>query len=293
MTLYSPFTYPQANPAVGYSRPPIPATFVACAFSPKTWNPYSAVAYDRTEYWSDTAGSLTEAQVWNLLYGGQLSGSMSQENVVYEFWNGLTGTPFTAYTTGTGAAVGSYAGAETTGKVGVVLCNTGTLATGRAGFGTNLTSLLPSGLVLSAASMLYLPALSTSAQEFSVFMGFFNSITTLLQDNGAYFEYTRTKGMNWRMNTAKASSRTEQDTGVAVVAGSWVLLKVVLNGATSIATFFINGVPVGTINTNIPNVPANTFGFGCGILKTVGTGQAYLGSDFVSLSYAIPTEVKG
>jgi hypothetical protein len=155
-----------------------------------------------------------------------------------------------------------------------------------------LTSLLPSGLVLSAASQLYLPALSTSAQAFSVFMGFFNSITTLLQGNGAYFEYSRTKGVNWRMNTAKASVRTEQDTGVAVVAGTWVLLRVVLNGATGVATFFINGVPVGTIDTNIPNTPANTFGFGCGILKTAGTAQAYLGSDFVSLSYAIPAEAK-
>jgi len=203
-----------------------------------------------------------------------------------EFLNGLIGTPFSASTSGSGASVASYAGAETAGRIGVLLMQTGTTASGLAGVGIGMHSLVPSGLVTTVHAMVYLPVLSTAAQEYSVFCGFFDSPTSLLQNNGAYFEYTRTKGVNWRATTAKAGVRTEIDTGVVVVAGSWILLRVELDGTAGTAKGYINDVFLGTINTNVPNTATNTFGFGTGILKTAGTTTAYLACDFVSFSFS-------
>lgn len=77
-TMYSPLVYPQAAPGVAYSQPPIPPTYIQQVFSPLNWNPYSPNSVDRTFYWSDSNGTLTEQQVLALVQGA--SGVAANQN---------------------------------------------------------------------------------------------------------------------------------------------------------------------------------------------------------------------
>jgi len=67
--MYSPLTYPETLVGGSYTRPALPSTFVSLAYSPNTWNPFSTNAQDRTEYWVDTAGTLTQDEAMTLCYG--------------------------------------------------------------------------------------------------------------------------------------------------------------------------------------------------------------------------------
>ncbi len=68
-TLYSALVYAQAPASGSYASPAIPSTFVAPAFTPPGWSPYSASAADRTIYWVDTAGTLTEQEALVACFG--------------------------------------------------------------------------------------------------------------------------------------------------------------------------------------------------------------------------------
>jgi hypothetical protein len=67
--LYSPLVYAETAIGGGYSQPALPSTFVSFGFSSPTWNPFSSNANDRTEYWVDTAGTLTFDEAYTLVYG--------------------------------------------------------------------------------------------------------------------------------------------------------------------------------------------------------------------------------
>ena len=100
---YSPLVYAQATEGQPYTRPAIPGTFINLFASTPTWDPYSANAVDRTEYWEDTAGTLDLDQVQLAIYG--LEGIRDQQiailtqnylatvdqNVVYTTTGGLLG----------------------------------------------------------------------------------------------------------------------------------------------------------------------------------------------------------
>ena len=70
-TMYSPLVYPQCPAGGNYARPALPSTFTGTgpAAISATWNPYSASAIDRTEYWADSAGTLTFAEMMQGAYG--------------------------------------------------------------------------------------------------------------------------------------------------------------------------------------------------------------------------------
>jgi len=80
MSTYTAFVWPQA---VGsYTTPAMPSTFTTLYATTETWNPFSANTADRTQYWEDTAGTLSSADVQLGLYG--LSGMQTNQKVVLE-----------------------------------------------------------------------------------------------------------------------------------------------------------------------------------------------------------------
>lgn len=76
-TMYSALVYPQCPAGGNYARPAIPATFAKLFLVSPTWNPFSATAADRTEYWEDTAGPLALDDVLLDAYG--LTGVQAQQ----------------------------------------------------------------------------------------------------------------------------------------------------------------------------------------------------------------------
>jgi hypothetical protein len=102
---------------------------------------------------------------------------------------------------------------------------------------------------------IYIETLSDGTENYTLRFGFGDSVTADFVD-GAYFEYTDVGGgtptPNWYKCTASNSTRTKTNTTVAAVAGAWTRLKVVVNAAGTSVEYFINGISVGVVTTNIP-----------------------------------------
>lgn len=111
--------------------------------------------------------------------------------------------------------------------------------------------------------------LSDAVDEFELYFGFGDTLTGD-QVDGAYFRYDRTTSINWLACTASNSVRTETDTGIVVVAGSYAKLKVVVDATAANAYFFVNGVLVATNAANIPTGAGRETGGIHLIRKTVG-----------------------
>jgi hypothetical protein len=109
--------------------------------------------------------------------------------------------------------------------------------------------------------------------------------------HGLYFRYTHTASSgNWEFKSANNSVRTTVDTGIAVVAGSWIKLGYIVNAAGTSAQAYINGVAVGTpITTNIPTASNRLSGLNIHIEKSAGTNARDLYVDYLKLQYVFTT----
>lgn len=105
---------------------------------------------------------------------------------------------------------------------------------------------------------LELAALSSPSSDFKVFAGLKDSINATLGTRGIGFHYDRANdGDNWRC-LAYAPTETDVDSGVAVTT-DWQTLKLVVNAAYNSVEFFIGGISVGTVSTNLPTDGTDTY----------------------------------
>ena len=163
-----------------------------------------------------------------------------------------------AYNCGIYRAAVNGAGAATinsvavAGRPGIVEPSTGTTAAGYAGYyARNTLALLFGTGERTYETDVSVPLLSTAIEEYILRMGFQDAMGADAVD-GVYFEYDRTVNVNWLRCSADNSARTKTDTGVAVAAGAWIRLKIVVAANGLSAEFFINNVSVGTNVANIP-----------------------------------------
>ena len=69
MPMYTKHVYPLISQGASHVRPPIPGTFAGVHEISVTWDIHSANEDDRAEYWEDSAGILTAAEVEEAVYG--------------------------------------------------------------------------------------------------------------------------------------------------------------------------------------------------------------------------------
>lgn len=185
---------------------------------------------------------------------------------------------WTVFTSGVLASADSFATNLDTTHWGAMRLDTGTTAAGIANISLDTdTILLGSGVTIFKAAV-YIPTLSTAAQEFNFRIGLGN-VNLGAFTNGIFFQYLRTSSVNWRCLTTKAGTSTTTTTTTAVAAGAWIRLMWVLNDATSVE-FFINEVSVGTNSTNIPT--ANV-GPNIQLTKTAGLTSRVVDTDYFYL----------
>jgi hypothetical protein len=159
-------------------------------------------------------------------------------------------------------------------RPGILMLNTGTTNVGTAAIITGSNSyshIMFSAGVYTIESDIYIPVLSTAAEQYTLRFGFGQSAIGDEID-GAYFEYTDIGGggstPNWYKCTANAAARTKTNTGVAAVAGAWTRLKIVVNATATSVEYFINEISVGVETTNIP--AARVTGCVLSIIKSAG-----------------------
>ena len=171
---------------------------------------------------------------------------------------------------------------------GIVAFGTGTTNTGRSGVAMSLTgSIVISGGRWHLSAVLRLPTLADATEDYDVLFGAVNSATTNAPGRGVWFAYRRAlDGANWRAKAGDGLGVQDADTTIAVVAGDWYRLDIVIENG--VATYFINGVQRAQISTAIPTTTAH--GFALMILKSAGTTARLLDSDYVGLRKELTNE---
>lgn len=97
------------------------------------------------------------------------------------------------------------------------------------------------------------PALPDATNNAQYNIGLGDLVSAADQNNGIYFVIDRALSTtNWICRTAKAGVRTSVVTTVPITAAAWVTLGFTVNDNNTLATFFINGVQVAQITTNLP-----------------------------------------
>lgn len=152
--------------------------------------------------------------------------------------------------TGASAIAGSATLTNATNQ-GIVVLTTGTDATGRSSIFKEVNQLLLGGGPILIEALINVGSLGAAADDYIIDLGFGDLAASGELTNGVYFSYERAVSTNWLMTTASAGSRTKTSSGVAVATG-WVKLGFRINPAASSVEYFINGVSVGTVVTNIP-----------------------------------------
>lgn len=188
--------------------------------------------------------------------------------------------------TGNSTQSGVYGMDNVERALGVSQTDTGTTATGRRTVATTLNTLTTGLGRLRCGFRLAIEQLSTGGDTFTQYLGFINNSGSGDHNAGAYFRYTHgVNGGRWEAVTASGGgspTRTAVDTGVAADT-LYSIFEVEIAEDTSSAKFYINGVLVATISTNLPptSTTANfTFGFGWKIEKSVGTTQCNVSVDW-------------
>jgi lysophospholipase L1-like esterase len=186
-----------------------------------------------------------------------------------------TGEFILTATNGTGSSVASST-INVNGRPGIISLATGSTAAGRVYVGTSTVVIELSAGESIFGSAAQIPTLSTSAERYSVQIGFFDTISGANQVDGIYFLYDEggvstgsAASANWQLVSCSNSVRTFITSTFAVDL-NWNNFKIILNSAGTRADFYINGQLAGSISTNLPLGNARSLGFGAQIVKSIG-----------------------
>lgn len=183
---------------------------------------------------------------------------------------------------GTVAAINSVA--ISFNHPGMVQLAKGTDTTGRAGIflSSNAVFFSTSGFTVYE-TVIYLPNLADGTDSYTLRVGFGDSVIAD-QTNGIYFQYSQANA-NWLIKTSDGGVQTSTITATPVVA-NFMRLRIEVNAATPLVTYYVNGTSVGTIATNLPNAA----GMSCAPLYSI-IGSAGTAARSVSVDYFMYSQV--
>lgn len=212
--------------------------------------------------------------------------------VVYEDFNNV----MTSYNgglvdanTGAGSGATSIASVDTI-HMGLLNVHTGTTATGKGSVWNSGSGIVFGNGAAIFESCFQINTLSSGTQTYTFRVGFGDSITAESTD-GVFFRYTDSVNSgNWQGVARNNNSETVLNTSTTVVAGSFVRLRIEINSAANLATFFINGTSAGTVTTNIPQSTARETGLLYYIQKSVGTTDTTTSLDYIMAYKQITTQ---
>lgn len=175
-----------------------------------------------------------------------------------------------------------------TNQQGVVRTQTGTTATGQAGFLYGGVNLFRGTGTVSIETYATIETLSTSTERFFTIFGHIGVANYNNPANGIFFAYdeggviasgANAGSPNFKCVSINTLTRTFFTSSVPVVAGQWYKLRIDLNAAGTQASYFIDGNLITTISTNIP-ATSTAMGVHSVIVKTVGTTTRAMQTDY-------------
>ncbi len=253
----------------------VAATLATTGITPGTYISPSSVTVDS----KGRLTAITAGQTWPFdpsLHSFLFSDFISDSAAGEIGWN----------TTNSGAGsvptVGGYADVFNR-AYGAATLPTGTTVTGRSCLSSGVAALGTAYGSLTQEWRFLIPTLSTGVEEYAAVVGFGDTVGAgHQQTNGIYFRYDRTVSTNWIAETAAGAVRTSTATSTAVVAATWMYLRIQVNAAGTSVTYYINNVLVATVTTNIPGF-IQQFGPLFKIVKSVGTTSRTIVTDYMML----------
>lgn len=211
---------------------------------------------------------------WNEFHTINSNNTISDDGMI--FWSGNSGT--ISYTNTTRPGVARFA--------------TSTTTNGYAGFYTGAINNpaswinLPNGTSYFKASI-NINTLSTAGERYAFRIGLANG---MLGDftSGVYLEYDESASANWRIKSANFGTRTTTTSGTAVATG-WQTVELLVNSGGTSVEFWVDGVSLGTIPTNIPGA-GNGLGPAMIVQKSAGTTSRYIDVDYVKAWQRLNTD---
>jgi len=176
---------------------------------------------------------------------------------------------------------------------GIAFIQTGTNVAGACSVRHSNRNRVFGGGVVTYETLVNIDVVSDGTNTYGVRFGYGDLVSAAATDysNGVYFEAPAATSPNWRFKTAKAGTRTDVDSGVAVVAGAWIRLGYRVNAAGTSVQFIVNGLDSGSpITTNIPIVPnTEAVALMYNIWKTAGTTNRIMSWDYVETGTTFTT----
>ena len=209
-----------------------------------------------------------------------------------DFLTSYTGV-FQQTVTGTGAGLNQNTWPQGTALpsadwIGITRFATGTTATGYATIGT----LWPLPLGLGATwieSRIRLEALSDGTDTYTFRLGYLDAFGGESVD-AVGFRYTdAVSGGRWQAYTRNSNTETAADTGITAALATDYKLRIEVNAAASQVLFYINGVLVATITTNIPIGTTRFTGIGAQMIKSLGIVNKNIMMDYIEFDYIFTT----
>jgi hypothetical protein len=178
------------------------------------------------------------------------------------------------------------------GRTHLALIQTGTSATASVGFyrGIGSGSLeLGAGETILEASVL-VKNLSDGTDRYEFYVQFGDGYVSSDNNDGVYFKYSdNVNSGKWQLLCSSGGTTTTADSGITVAADTWYKLRAVINAAGTSVEFFIDGVSVGTITTNIPTGTSNLVSPCVRALKKLGTTNRLLYCDYITFQQLLTT----
>jgi hypothetical protein len=172
--------------------------------------------------------------------------------------------------------------------IGVAYLATGTTNTGR-------TLIYKPSFVLTTHAVRFrfrmaLQDLSDGTDTYTIIIGAtdFSNVATANPDNGIFFRYTHSvNGGEFEAVCRASAVETATDTNVAA-AVTYKVFEISINQAGDSVTFYIDGVLVATITTNIPASSAYLSMY-AQILKSAGTTNRKMHFDWTEVTFSRTT----
>jgi hypothetical protein len=202
-----------------------------------------------------------------------------------DFYNGNASLLWTL--TGSGSGTTAQI-SDVADHPGLIEQNTGALATAAQMMGlTGPTPLFVSTSgIMEYRIMLNIVNLSDATDRYIFQTGISDAAITGDVNNGVYFEYSdNINAGNWTLCAANGGVRTKVDSGVLVTAGTYYEISLQLNPAAPLATFYREGVALGSVATNLP-IAQNTNVRPLHMKKQAGTNSRAIRADYVFFGYS-------
>jgi hypothetical protein len=155
--------------------------------------------------------------------------------------------------------------------------------TGTDSAGASNIHLMEQSLLLSSGQILLewviqIPVLSAGSDTFYIRCGAMDNFNPAESSNAVEFRYTDSVNSGKWVLVARNGGTETAVNSTSTVGTGWTRLSIIVVPATPIATFYVEGVSVGTVSTNLPT--ANPVGLQTQIQKTGGTTSVGVNLDY-------------